>query len=137
MKKNSTFLFAALLLGTISSVSHAAEPSPLSAYEQVSQALANDDLAAAQKAATDLKSQAGDNKSLSEHADAVAKSDSIKTARQHFKAVSTDAIKLAQGKPGYYVMTCPMAKGDWVQSNKQIRNPYMGKEMLECGMIKK
>lgn len=137
MKLNPTSLLSVLLLGTVSAGSYAAESSPLSAYEQVSQALANDDLAAAKKAATDLKSQAGDNKSLGEHADEVAKSDSIKTARQHFKAVSTDAIKLAQGKPGYYVMTCPMAKGDWVQSNKQIRNPYMGKEMLECGMIKK
>lgn len=28
---------------------------------------------------------------------------------------------------------CSMAKGNWVQRNGDLRNPYYGKSMLECG----
>jgi hypothetical protein len=29
-----------------------------------------------------------------------------------------------------------MVKKDWVQTSKQISNPYAGKEMLTCGVVK-
>jgi hypothetical protein len=51
--------------------------------------------------------------------------------------ISDEAIKLTQGQPGLFVMTCPMARADWVQTDKKVRNPYMGKVMLECGGLKK
>jgi len=28
-----------------------------------------------------------------------------------------------------------MAKGSWLQSGKEIKNPYYGKSMLACGEI--
>lgn len=29
--------------------------------------------------------------------------------------------------------SCPMAKATWVQKEPEMRNPYYGKSMLECG----
>lgn len=110
----------------------------LDAYLKVSQALAADDLKGAKSAATDLASKAktGGNEALSNHASELAKSDSIEKAREHFKMASDEATKLAEGKSGYYVMTCPMAKADWVQSNPKVSNPYLGKSMPNCGAVK-
>jgi hypothetical protein len=30
---------------------------------------------------------------------------------------------------------CPMVDGDWIQEGKEVRNPYYGSEMLECGEV--
>lgn len=99
----------------------------LTQYEQVRAALAADDLAKAQKAATEL----GDEGS------ALAKSDKLATARTEFAKLSDHAVKLAAGQSGYYVANCPMVKKDWVQTSEKISNPYGGKDMLTCGSIKK
>lgn len=110
----------------------------LDAYLKVSQALAADNLNGAKSAATDLaaKAKAGGNETLASHASELAKSDSIDKARDHFKMASAEAAKLADGKSGYYLMTCPMAKADWVQSNPKVSNPYLGKSMPNCGSVK-
>lgn len=110
----------------------------LDAYVKVSQALAADDLNGAKIAATDLASKAktGGNEALANHASKLTKSGSLENARDHFKMASSEATKLAEGKSGYYVMTCPMAKADWVQSNPKVSNPYLGKNMPTCGALK-
>jgi hypothetical protein len=110
----------------------------LVAYEKVSQALANDDLAAVKTAAATLSERAREdgNQTIARHADALAKSDSLEAAREHFKAMADEAAKLAQGTT-YHVVHCPMAKANWVQSGDKIMNPYLGKKMQQCGsMIK-
>ena len=110
----------------------------LTAYESVSKALLADDLAAAQAAAGNLASAADADSALAKHATALQKSTSLESARDHFKAVSDEAIKLAEGKDGYHVMTCPMVEGgDWLQTSEKVANPYMGKKMPACGMKKK
>lgn len=98
----------------------------LAGYEKVRSALAADDLAAAQTAA----------KSLGEEGTSVSESRSLEAARSSFAALSAKAEKLASGQPGYYVVHCPMAKKDWVQTSETISNPYYGKEMAACGVIK-
>jgi hypothetical protein len=110
----------------------------LSSYENVRAALAQDDLSAAQKAASELSKKASEakNEAITKHANELAKSDSLDKAREHFKGISTEAIKMVIGKKGYFVMTCPMANADWIQINKKVENPYMGKKMLGCGQIK-
>jgi len=110
----------------------------LDSYVKLSQALAADDLNGAKSAATDLatKAKMGGNETLAHHASELAKSDSIQKAREHFKMASSEAAKLAEGKAGYYLMTCPMAKADWVQSNSKVSNPYFGKSMPNCGSLK-
>lgn len=59
--------------------------------------------------------------------------------RKLFKGVSEAAIKLVKGAPPreqpVHVAYCPMVKADWLQINKNVRNPYYGSEMLECGEI--
>lgn len=99
----------------------------LANYEKVRAALAADDLAAAKQAGA----QMGDDGA------AIAKSDSIITARKEFGTLSEKAINLAKGQSGYFVAYCPMAKKSWVQSSEKIANPYEGKEMLSCGVIRK
>ena len=116
------------------------EAACLKAYHQVHDALAKDDLVAAKKAASDLaeKATAAKCPSTPGHAAELARSDSLETAREHFKAISEECIKMMKGVEGQYVFTCPMAKADWLQTDgKQVSNPYMGKKMPTCGEIKK
>ncbi len=96
----------------------------LAGYEHVRAALAADDLTAAKKAAP----EAGDAK--------LADAASLAAARQEFADLSAKAVPLAKGQPGYFIVYCPMAKKDWVQTSKSISNPYEGKEMLSCGIVK-
>ncbi|CAN5439011.1 hypothetical protein BH18VER1_BH18VER1_05140 [soil metagenome] len=99
----------------------------LDRYEKVRAALAADDLSTAKTAAGELGEQGA----------AVAKSDTIKAARSEFTKLSERAIELGRGKEGYYVANCPMLKKDWLQTSTKISNPYAGKSMLECGVIRK
>lgn len=99
----------------------------LPGYEKVRAALAADDLAVAQKA----------TKALQNEGAALAQSESLEVARDQFGLLSAKAEKLAQGQSGFYVMHCPMAKKDWVQTSEPIANPYYGKAMSKCGELKK
>lgn len=112
-----------------------AQDAVLDNYTAVSTALAQDDLSAAKSAAITL-AESAEGAPLANHASTLSKSDSLASARENFKAVSVEAVKLAEGKAGYYILTCPMVKSDWVQKSKEAQNPYMGKEMLNCGSIK-
>jgi hypothetical protein len=116
------------------------EAACLNAYHKVHEALVRDDLAGAKKGATDLavKAKATNNQSIAEHADVLAKSDSLDAAREHFRAISDECIKMAANVEGQYVFNCPMVKADWLQTSKaKVENPYMGKKMLTCGQLKK
>lgn len=138
----------------------------LTSYEKISNALAADDLAEAQAAARTFaavadisatKLDCGSKKKEECHSSAKAKKEcdkeasgctkslqalidakDIEEARAEFKAVSAQAIQLAKAEEGYFVMTCPMAgeNADWLQSDKEIRNPYHGSKMLRCGKVK-
>jgi Cu(I)/Ag(I) efflux system membrane fusion protein len=73
-------------------------------------------------------------------ADALAQAKDLKSAREAFKPLSTSLIKyLADNRAGkgvYHEAYCPMAKASWLQTGKDIRNPYLGKEMPDCGELK-
>lgn len=77
---------------------------------------------------------------VAEQADALAQARDLETARAAYKALSESLIKYVQAQklpPGtYYQAYCPMAKASWLQTDKTILNPYMGKEMIHCGQIK-
>lgn len=134
----STIVSALALAILPASAAEAGADKVLDAYTTVSTALAADDLNAALKAAKELSTEArAEYPELARNAAALATSDSLKTAREKFRAVSKDAIKLAEGKAGFFIMTCPMAKADWVQKDAQVANPYYGSEMLRCGSVKK
>ena len=134
-------LTAALFAGAVSArLASSEEAACLEAYHQVHGALAKDDLAAAKKSAGELaeKATAAKCATMPQRAAELAKSESLEKAREHFKAISEECIKMAAGIEGQYVFTCPMAKADWLQTDsKQVSNPYMGKKMPTCGEIKK
>lgn len=98
----------------------------LAQYETVHAALAADNLAEAKKAAT----------TMGEDGAPLARSETIAAARKEFETMSERALKLAAGQAGYYHVNCPMLKKDWVQTSKEVSNPYGGKEMLTCGAVK-
>ena len=73
----------------------------------------------------------------------IASKADLATQRKDFTTLSADIIALVKSseleKGVVYVQHCPMANkgdgGDWLSSEKEIRNPYYGDEMLECGSV--
>lgn len=108
-------------------------------YEGLRAALANDDLAAAQAAATKLSAAEGASAGVVAGAKAIAAAPDIAAARLAFGDASKAYIEQLIADPklaeGAHVFRCPMAKGykKWVQLNDKLENPYMGHDMLECG----
>lgn len=142
----STFRFflviAALAVGLVRPVSAedaSMKSELLSAYAKIVDALAADDLGGAKAAANTLAEHAGTagQKEMAEQAARISKALSISVAREQFKALSISIEPLAAGVDSYTVMTCTMAKADWVQTAGDVRNPYYGKSMLSCGEAKK
>ncbi|MBN1359398.1 MAG: efflux RND transporter periplasmic adaptor subunit [Sedimentisphaerales bacterium] len=73
-----------------------------------------------------------------------AETDDIKVLRERFHSASQQLIRLtralgAVGSDAIYVMHCPMAfdnaGADWLQRGQELRNPYFGAMMLQCGSI--
>ncbi len=79
-----------------------------------------------------------------EHAEHIAANASnIEHQREHFESLSQDLydfVKIVGSGQKLYYTHCPMyndGKGaNWLSETKEIRNPYLGKEMLECGTVK-
>jgi hypothetical protein len=66
-------------------------------------------------------------------------SSDLKSARNGFGELSDKLIAYlqnakAQRNPPYQVY-CPMVKKNWLQADKEIRNPYYGSSMLTCGEL--
>src|SRR5207248_9901630 len=77
---------------------------------------------------------------VAKQAEALAKAKDLKAAREAFKPLSASLIKYlgdhTAGKGVYHEAYCPMVKASWLQKGKDIKNPYMGKEMPACGTLK-
>ncbi len=63
----------------------------------------------------------------------------LKSARDGFGALSDGLIAYLQagqpkGNPPYQFY-CPMVRKNWLQPDKQTRNPYYGSSMLTCGEL--
>lgn len=129
------------------------------AYFQIQQALAADDLTAAEESAGSLAEQLGEvdqalladerrpgwaelAEDLSKAASGIQGAADIAWARGKFDRLSAAMIELAQRfRAGFsqelYLMHCPMAfdnvGADWLQRQEQLANPYFGASMLRCG----
>lgn len=139
MPTNLQFLrsFLPLLCGlavlTVPLAAHAAQLSEedtkfMTIYEQVQKALIQDNLNAAKDAAHALANEQGAG---------ILKAADLKAARDAFSDLSKTAEQKVAGNPDYHVFYCPMVKRDWVQASASIANPYMGRDMLTCGVEKK
>lgn len=81
---------------------------------------------------------------IREHAEHIADNDGkIEHQRMHFNMLSDDTYELAKifgGGRKLYVAHCPMARdgkgASWLSEFAEIKNPYFGDEMLECGEVK-
>ncbi|SOD11518.1 DUF3347 domain-containing protein [Pedobacter xixiisoli] len=116
-------------------------------YLLLSSALINSDLATAKEASMALelgaKALAGGEKLAGFAAKITAASD-IEVQRALFSSLSNEMIAkvkatgLQSGE--VYVEYCPMAMNDkgasWLSNQKEVRNPYYGESMLDCGEIK-
>lgn len=76
-------------------------------------------------------------------AEKIAGTTNIVVQRKDFTVLSADLIALIKNaeleKGTIYVQHCPMANkgdgGDWLSTEKEIKNPYYGSEMLGCGRV--
>src|SRR2546426_298693 len=115
-------------------------------YLKIQAGLAKDSIKGVEDHATAIaKAVEGDDGKMlpaevAKQAETLAHAKDIKAARAAFKPLSASLIKyLADnnaGKGTYHEAYCPMVKASWLQKQTQIRNPYMGKEMLTCGTLK-
>ncbi len=131
------------------------------AYVTVQVALAADDLTAAKQAAGNaqaaLTTMPHDGVSADDHATwmglqqqmdkalvGIIEAAGFPGARKHFVALSHALIESVQhfgtqGADGLRLAFCPMADNDqgadWLQFGDDIRNPYFGDEMLQCGEV--
>ena len=59
--------------------------------------------------------------------------------REHFASLSKNMYSLLSGlklnSTTVYQQYCPMKKAYWLSESEDIRNPYYGDEMLECGKV--
>ena len=73
-----------------------------------------------------------------------SKPDDIEAKRRHFAALSDAMYKVVSSvkleNAGIYHQYCPMAfdfaGAYWLSSASEIRNPYFGNKMLECGEVR-
>ena len=120
----------------------AVERAPLVAgYEALRDRFANDDLDGVKAtAASYAKVAAGaGEEALGKQADATSKQPDLVAARLAFGELSRMYFgvlsKKAELAQGLFAFRCPMAEGyqKRVQVDETMKNPYMGKRMLECG----
>jgi len=116
-------------------------------YVDLTKSLTDGNAAAARLAAlaieTGAKRITGGAKLTSDAAEITLASD-IAAQRKSFASLTDNLISLLKetgldsGK--LYVSHCPMALNDkgayWVSNSKEIRNPYFGENMLNCGSVK-
>ena len=122
----------------------------LTEYEKVRAALADDDLAAAERSAGSLRTSFP-QLPISKQAGALEKCDSLESARHIFKEMSHEAVTLVRGVDGYFVGECPPGNqcpikcspcrmsefGPWVQISNDLQNPFMGKKNSRCGLLRR
>ena len=139
------FLFVNLLPAKLTDKDRGA----LKDYDAIRLALSQDNLSSAQGAAAKLASSGLTKAEMSADAQSIANAPSLELARQAFKALSGEALRLIRGHREYLIVGCSMSQcpapcincqmfrfGDWVQTRLPIANPFMGKASPHCGVIK-
>ncbi|MBS0658869.1 MAG: DUF3347 domain-containing protein [Verrucomicrobia bacterium] len=119
----------------------AADKNVIAAYEEVREALTQDDLRKARAAGgrlTKAVEAAGVSAALAKAAmapaKAIAESSRIDNVRGAYKDVSKAIVEVAGEVEGYYVFESPMiVEGLWLQTSPQPSNPYLGRALSTLG----
>ena len=112
-------------------------------YESIRSALAHDDLRAAKRTAADFQkgsaaTAANMNSPVAPAVAKIAAAAALEPQREAFRTWSTYVIALTKDVQGFYVVHCPVPGcGDWLQTDPNVDNPYMGKAMHDCGEVEK
>jgi hypothetical protein len=115
-------------------------------YVHLSTALTNGDVSEAKVASNAIEAGAKvveGGSSIAASAAQITSASDIEVQRTAFSKLSNDMIaqvkKSGLSSGELYVEYCPMAFNDkgasWLSSNKEIRNPYFGEKMLNCGEV--
>jgi hypothetical protein len=116
-------------------------------YLKLKDVLVASDSSGAREAGKELAAALAEIKGCENTSDLAAKistSDDLATQRGHFTALSSDIVDLMKhtdvNSGTLFVQYCPMANegngGYWLAAEKEVRNPYYGDEMLNCGEVK-
>jgi len=73
----------------------------------------------------------------------ISETEELKSQRAYFVDLNEHMVALASGlkslQQTFYIQRCPMANNNlgavWLSTEKEIRNPYYGDEMLTCGKV--
>ena len=117
-------------------------------YDAIRRSLAHEQLDEARHAAEALAAIKEAKPIYTQPAKSVAHSESLAAAREHLVPLSEAIVALARGRTGYLVMhcamqgcpepceNCPMERyGPWIQTSRQVENPYMGLKHIKCGIV--
>ena len=146
----SLILLSALAMALITPVRAETLAVPLQTtldkYIVIQTALAADSLDGVAGAAKDIAATAKASDGVvpevvASQAGILAKAANIKAAREAFKPLSASLIAALPAQKSisgrYYEAFCPMANASWIQTGKQIANPYFGASMSGCGESRK
>ncbi len=117
----------------------------MAAYLELGTALAADDLSASKASAQKLHDAIGHGGSLVESLHGLMEAKDLGAMRRpHFYELSQAFVKVVEANAAAFEgvavrMSCPMVYpdrgGDWLQGNRELKNPYFGASMLTCGEI--
>lgn len=123
-----------ILAALLCSSSAFASSLTLGSYLKIQEALAADDFKTSLSAHKELCTK--DAMAIgSGYKDCQKSFKNIDELRSSFKALSEVYIKNipASELKGATKASCPMASARWIQKDGNLKNPYYGKSMLECG----
>lgn len=113
-------------------------------YESIRSSLAHDDIRAAKRTAATFQTEseaaaaASPNSPVPGAVAKIAAANALEPQREAFRTWSAYVIALTKEVQGFYVIHCPVPGcGDWLQTDPNVDNPYMGKAMRDCGEVEK
>lgn len=124
------------LSALISTSAFAAKPESIASYLEIQTKLSADSMAGISEIASKISNTEKGSKTA-EISKKLSQSKNIKEARQIFKLLSEEMIATTNKKDlgELKIAYCPMEKAKWIQKETEIKNPYYGSSMLECGSI--
>jgi len=120
------------------SMSFATSPEVVQSYLHIQEALAKDTITGVKESAKKI-AEAEKTSKIGKEATKLSTSKDIAEARKTFKGLSEAVIadSDAKARGSAKVAFCPMADAKWLQTGTDLRNPYYGASMLECGNFEK
>jgi hypothetical protein len=154
--KYATLMMLLLVVNLVKADTTSSINKVLAAYLEIKDALANDDnklanqkaiaftavLKEVNTAQLDAKQKTTwlkYSEKLRYDGDHIGESAAIAHQREHFASLSKNMYAVIKGlktnTSPVYMQYCPMKKESWLSESEEIKNPYYGKGMSECGKV--